>query len=220
MKDDDYKHSMNELNYASAWLNPFRELKETESANKTLHSLMVSGEQRGYDKAEQHFKAKVTELQEAHDKMHAFALKTIEENEALEASVARKVTLLEDSVHGSKLALTAMDEMKATIATLEADKAWLDGSAINLIEVERGRQISQEGWSLAHDDQHTDGSLAVNAAILAANGTDAEIIDHHPNRSPWSITKHSRERELVIAAALLVAEIERLQRAAIKEDTK
>lgn len=53
---------------------------------------------------------------------------------------------------------------------------------------ERRRQIYEEGWSPEHDDEHTDGSLADAAA--------------------WD-----RRRDLVRAAALIVAEIERLDRA-------
>ena len=37
-----------------------------------------------------------------------------------------------------------------------------------LITIERQRQISKEGWTPNHDDEHTDGSLAMVAACYAA----------------------------------------------------
>lgn len=86
-------------------------------------------------------------------------------------------------------------------------------SSIELIEAERARQIA-EGWSLAHDATHTEGALALAAACYAVppakrqlNGPSAlwpfELKD-------WKPTPNNRRRELVKAAALLAAEIDRL----------
>ena len=78
------------------------------------------------------------------------------------------------------------------------------------ILVERRRQVEKEGWSESHDDAHGEGQLAEAAAAYASRRN----LDW-----PWAPgwdkrRKHSRRRRLVIAAALLVAEIERLDRAA------
>ncbi|MCM0757438.1 hypothetical protein M7775_02505, partial [Sporomusa sphaeroides DSM 2875] len=40
-------------------------------------------------------------------------------------------------------------------------------SGIELIAAERQRQISQEGWTPEHDDQHANGELALAAACYA-----------------------------------------------------
>lgn len=40
-------------------------------------------------------------------------------------------------------------------------------SGVNLIAEERKRQILEEGWSAEHDDEHTDGSLALAAVCYA-----------------------------------------------------
>lgn len=82
---------------------------------------------------------------------------------------------------------------------------------------ERFRQIEAEGFDAAHDDQHGLGELArAGAAYALAAGTG----DAHPlPPSLWPWTAHwwkptSRRRDLVKAAALILAEIERLDRLA------
>lgn len=92
-------------------------------------------------------------------------------------------------------------------------------TGVELITIERQRQIDVEGWTPQHDDKHRYGNLAVNAAVLAAYPTD--LIIRHPDYSedelvdPWNlIARHEsdRIRQLVIAGALIAAEIDRLQR--------
>lgn len=84
-------------------------------------------------------------------------------------------------------------------------------SAIQEIAAERRRQIEAEGWSEKHDDKHGLGELAVAAACYT-RGTKwfgAEYV------WPWSDTwwkPKDRRRNLVRAGALIVAEIERLDR--------
>lgn len=40
-------------------------------------------------------------------------------------------------------------------------------SGIDLIAAERQRQIEEEGWTPDHDDQHTNGELALAAACCS-----------------------------------------------------
>lgn len=103
-------------------------------------------------------------------------------------------------------------------------------SVIEEIKVERARQMEQEGWDAAHDDQHTDGSLAQAAACYAltersiGSRTVFQVIENeifyrdiplawprswHPK---WWKPKN-RRHDLIRAAALIVAEIERIDRA-------
>lgn len=100
-------------------------------------------------------------------------------------------------------------------------------TVIEEVAAERQRQISKEGWTLEHDDEHTDGSLADAAACYAATtrAFKAEGISGsrlHVLFGPlwpkswadrWYRPQRSRRRKLIIAAALIVAEIERLDRA-------
>lgn len=91
------------------------------------------------------------------------------------------------------------------------------GDGVDLISGERLRQLTAEGWTPKHDDSHDDGSLAAAASCLAAEGTDAEFTWPGYDLS-WIKSlrdKHAasgRVRQLVIAGALIAAEIDRLQR--------
>ena len=100
---------------------------------------------------------------------------------------------------------------------------------------ERQRQIEAEGWTEEHDDQHADGSMALAACCYASmaaayaevctGGWSPEQIDYvrlQPGYNwprswsrAWWKPKNPR-RDLVRAAALLIAEIERLDRDALK----
>ena len=81
-------------------------------------------------------------------------------------------------------------------------------NAIRLIEEERNRQITHEGYSFDHDDRHTGGEIALAAAAYAA-----EISKVWPWDSGTFKPSGDRIRNLVKAGALVVAEIERIQRA-------
>ena len=97
---------------------------------------------------------------------------------------------------------------------------------IDEIAAERWRQRAEEGWSANHDDGHTRGELARAAAAYALHSSDfrdAEELDANyrikapPSCWPvnwdikWWKPKNPR-RDLIRATALLVAEIERLDR--------
>lgn len=104
-------------------------------------------------------------------------------------------------------------------------------NVVEMIAIERFRQINAEGWSPEHDDEHTDSELARAAACYALDERTMErrVDGDASNRTlvsglvpviwPWSIRwwkpcPDDRIRELVKAGALIVAEIERLQRKA------
>lgn len=109
---------------------------------------------------------------------------------------------------------------------------------IDDVIAERRRQIKQEGWTPEHDDEHDDGSLSQVAACYALpseyrhmtprlEACDAAFRGDTPI---WKTKKYvvpklwpqswhpnwwkpkDRRRDLVRAAALIVAEIERLDR--------
>lgn len=90
--------------------------------------------------------------------------------------------------------------------------------------IERRRQIEVEGWTAEHDDQHINFDLAKAGAAIAlfAAKTDLQRSAgplNRPNFWPWSPKwwkPTDRRRDLVKSAALIVAEIERLDRAAAK----
>jgi hypothetical protein len=83
------------------------------------------------------------------------------------------------------------------------------------IAAERQRQVKKEGWSEEHDDEHEQGELADAAAFYASTDESKLPVPpfENPEKSIRAKRKNSRRRQLVIAAALIVAEIERLERA-------
>src|SRR4051812_12616065 len=97
--------------------------------------------------------------------------------------------------------------------------------AIIAIEDERLRQLNAEGYSEAHDDSHDFGELARHAAAHALSAAAAvlpadsaglrEVLRRRAGLivpPGFAVKPHPARRHLVIAAALLVAEIERLDR--------
>lgn len=109
-------------------------------------------------------------------------------------------------------------------------------SVIEEISAERERQIHREGWTPDHDDEHAGGTLAKAASCYAlCAGVGLAVTDgaetHYkfpvegyrlcgvpqppwPWADEWWKPKDPR-RDLVRAAALIVAEIERIDRKAV-----
>jgi hypothetical protein len=94
-------------------------------------------------------------------------------------------------------------------------------NAIDDVISERIRQEDEEGWTHEHDDQHDSGELASAAAayclypIKDPGRLSYEDIGSIPAEWPWDQgwwKPKDRRRDLVRAAALIIAEIERLDR--------
>jgi len=84
---------------------------------------------------------------------------------------------------------------------------------------ERMRQVEREGWNHEHDDLHRDGGLAQAAACYAAHAggmpqSGYGSMPYWPWDDDWWKPKDPR-RDLVRAGALILAEIERIDRAAV-----
>ncbi|HGE2294090.1 hypothetical protein [Pseudomonas aeruginosa] len=113
---------------------------------------------------------------------------------------------------------SAIAAMLAAAPGKEVPQAWID------VQEERRRQITAEGWTPEHDDEHSHGQMARAAACYALAGSSA------PNDGtaallvslawPWDQQwwkPTSARRDLVKACALALAEIERLDRAGISQ---
>ena len=101
-------------------------------------------------------------------------------------------------------------------------------SVIDEIAAERRRQIEVEGWTPEHDDEHGNRQMAQAAACYAeqyvgrswvfAEPRDGEAryqSDEMHDDWPWGVSwwkPKSPRRDLIRAGALIVAEIERLDR--------
>lgn len=76
---------------------------------------------------------------------------------------------------------------------------------------ERYRQVSDEGWTNEHDDEHDAGELSDAAACYALGDPRQRVYQLWPWSLDWWKPTTAR-RNLVKSAALIVAEIERLDR--------
>lgn len=114
--------------------------------------------------------------------------------------------------------------------------AWLTSAAIRGIAAERERQKTAENWTPEHDDRHADGSLSRAAACYAAHASAFQRVGYANGSRDVSVETyrsypHARgqfgwpwdgewwkptvpRRDLEKAGALIVAEIERIDRAA------
>lgn len=94
----------------------------------------------------------------------------------------------------------------------------LEGCSQALKDVlsERQRQMEVEGWSIEHDDSYHEGEMAIAAASYAMPVSAKPVHkDYPPFYWPWSLKwwkPSTYRRNLVKAAALIIAEIERLDR--------
>ena len=110
-------------------------------------------------------------------------------------------------------------------------------TGIERIAKERQRQLEVEGWTPEHDDEHSDGELALAAVCYAAPGlvyTRQDFADQITFTDPWpfepywdkrlcngnvtlsnqQLKPEQRIRMLEKAGALIAAEIDRLLREA------
>jgi hypothetical protein len=82
---------------------------------------------------------------------------------------------------------------------------------------ERTRQVMVEGWRPEHDNTYTSGELVLAAGAYALYGSYPAHAEDPPVIWPWAAAwwkPRDKRRNLVKAAALILAEIERLDRAA------
>lgn len=101
-------------------------------------------------------------------------------------------------------------------------------AAVRDVIAERRRQMHGEGWTLAYDDAHADGELAQAAAAYALVGSLSDDSRARLFPSSWGsviwdlwpgtwargwFKPKDRRHDLVRAASLLIADIERIDRA-------
>lgn len=106
------------------------------------------------------------------------------------------------------------DVLKAYIEHLESRT--FTAAAVDVL-AERQRQVTAEGWAPAHDDEYEHGELADAAGCYALSSELFDCAGEPPRPWPWPDEwwkPTSRRRDLVKAGALILAEIERIDRAA------
>ena len=122
------------------------------------------------------------------------------------------------------VAIAMRDDMRDAREKLEAAEkriAELEARAFNpailYVIAERQRQQSVEGWMPEHDDEHCNGELAMAAVCYINETGTVNRNGGKPWGWPWDASwwkPNARRRNLVKAGALILAEIERIDRAA------
>ncbi|MEF5090040.1 ead/Ea22-like family protein [Escherichia coli] len=114
-----------------------------------------------------------------------------------------------------------VDDMREKLEAAEKRIAELEARAFNpaILDViaERQRQQSVEGWMPEHDDEHCNGELAMAAVCYINETGTVNRNGGKPWGWPWDASwwkPNARRRNLVKAGALILAEIERIDRAA------
>ncbi|WP_241388474.1 hypothetical protein [Pseudomonas aeruginosa] len=98
-------------------------------------------------------------------------------------------------------------EANITAPAGQVPQAWLD------VQAERRRQITAEGWTPDHDDLYCAAELPRAAAAYILSGANDEAPAIWPFSAKWWKPRDARSN-YVRASALILAEIERLDRAA------
>lgn len=93
----------------------------------------------------------------------------------------------------------------------EVPQAWLD------VQTERRRQVEAEGWTPEHDDLYCAAELPRAAAAYILSGANDEAPAIWPFVAKWWKPRDARAN-YVRAGALILAEIERLDRAGISQN--
>ena len=91
-------------------------------------------------------------------------------------------------------------------------------TGVELIAIERQRQIEEEGWTPKHDAQHTMAQLRFAAMCYTSPcATSSSMRKNVPPDWPWDKKwwkpSKSDVRNLVKAGALIAAEIDRIRNA-------
>lgn len=116
----------------------------------------------------------------------------------------------------------------AAAATAPSVEAQADMSnAARDVLAERRRQVEVEGWTPEHDDEHSNGELAYAAAAYAVASVEkpgtlveASKLFMHTGWAKHWWKPSTPQRDLEKAAALILAELERRHRAALKESQR
>lgn len=110
---------------------------------------------------------------------------------------------------------------------METDVSFKLSAAAEDVFMERKRQVLSEGWSMSHDDNHDPGELASAGCAYAMNAVEqlhpqskadgcTQITYWWPWHEDWWKPTNPR-RDLIKAAALIIAEIEKLDRKEMKK---
>ena len=127
-----------------------------------------------------------------------------------------------DEAHPEQFRQSAANILRALDGAALSTRPAGESAGVADIAAERARQIAVEGWTPAHDDEHGWGQIALAAASYAIGSrwneghkTESAPPTIWPWENAWWKPAPAR-RMLVKAGALIIAEIERLDRLAAR----
>ncbi|MDP8580202.1 hypothetical protein [Klebsiella pneumoniae] len=128
---------------------------------------------------------------------------------AVAEKLHERIAYLEKRLKGTEESLIAATDMVRELESRTVTAAAAD------VLAERQRQVAAEGWTAERDDSYQNSELADAAACYAIHAHNQGFST--PAHWPWSTTwwkQTNPRRDLVKAGALILAEIERIDRAA------
>jgi hypothetical protein len=187
---------------------------ESERAAHEVWRKLKNGERERWKPVEHMFINKVQE-----PKPHSPAGSSPELEAILKDPVAVHLNMLRGGI-----AMPSLENIKHLYPEVRDAFAAVEGAAVRDIAAERRRQIETEGWTLAHDDTHNQGEMANAAGAYCQSAARPRLFSRKPGAAftfpmcwPWAREwwkpKNPRA-DLVRAGALIIAEIERLDRIA------
>ncbi|HHX3674007.1 hypothetical protein [Klebsiella oxytoca] len=158
------------------------------------------------------------------DHLRKIALSLVEALEKAQRRIA-ELEEAEQKLCAANVTLDARAEL-AERRLAEMESRTVTAAAADVL-AERQRQVTAEGWSPKHDDQYKNTELAFAASCYAFHAAaaswdledDGIPYDSHPvpKQWPWDPSwwkPTDARRDLVKAGALILAEIDRIDRAA------
>lgn len=159
---------------------------------------------------------------DAEDTQGAWIIGAIDEDDNQYEVITVDAAQYDAPGESEKIARALITLWSQAFATTAAQPAVTITQAATDVLAERRRQIEAEGWTPEHDDEHGGGQIARAGACYALSGscppgdeTAAMLVDLAWPWAPKWWRPTTQRRDLVKAAALVIAEIERLDRAAL-----
>jgi hypothetical protein len=133
---------------------------------------------------------------------------------AIEWAIQTSEEVSADRYDGTHLTWEYEQELRALLAAAPVSVDERQTQAARDVLAERARQVTAEGWTPKHDDGYAQSELVMAAVCYAYHAARGEA---SANIWPWLLERWkptTPRRNLIKAGALILAEIERIDRAA------
>ncbi|XFR89004.1 hypothetical protein AAHU38_08490 [Klebsiella pneumoniae] len=177
-----------------------KKLKEADSRNAELVEALEKAQNCGKIYQQSFFRQSL--MYDVVAEAYEEAKERIAEDVEIKARLCRESNSLFDRLRAAEKRIAELESRTVTAAAAD-------------VLAERQRQVTAEGWTAEGDDSYQNSELADAAACYAIHAHNQGFST--PAHWPWSTTwwkQTNPRRDLVKAGALILAEIERIDRAA------